>query len=234
MQGTDNMNIVIATIKSWNLENALLFKEQHRNTHQVKIIKEKKELCLGVLNEFSPDYIFFPHWSYIIPKEIYESYSCVVFHMTDLPYGRGGSPLQNLIIRGFKQTKVSAIKVTRGLDTGPVFLKRDVSLEGSADEIYHRISELVFTELIPEIITNHIQPIEQTGEPVIFKRRSPDESELLETLNLEEIYDYIRMLDAEGYPKAFLRWGNYKFVFTDGQYDGNKITASVEIMEEGK
>ena len=30
--------------------------------------------------------------------------------MTDLPYGRGGSPLQNLIIRGFESTKISAIE----------------------------------------------------------------------------------------------------------------------------
>jgi len=37
---------------------------------------------------------------WIILKEIFENYEIILFHMTDLPYGRGGSPLQNLIVRG--------------------------------------------------------------------------------------------------------------------------------------
>jgi len=45
--------------------------------------------------------------------------------MTDLPFGRGGSPLQNLIERGIKKTKISAIKVDGGIDTGDIFFKRD-------------------------------------------------------------------------------------------------------------
>ena len=32
-------------------------------------------------------------------QEIHENYKCIIFHMTDLPFGRGGSPLQNLISR---------------------------------------------------------------------------------------------------------------------------------------
>ena len=43
--------------------------------------------------------------------------------MTDLPFGRGGSPLQNLIVRGFEETMTSAIKVTKGIDTGDIYLK---------------------------------------------------------------------------------------------------------------
>ena len=51
-----------------------------------------------------------------IPTEIFTSFECIVFHMTDLPYGRGGSPLQNLIVRGHKKTKVSALKVVKEVD----------------------------------------------------------------------------------------------------------------------
>jgi methionyl-tRNA formyltransferase len=44
--------------------------------------------------------------------------------MTDLPFGRGGSPLQNLISRKIYNTKLSAIRVVKELDAGPVFLKK--------------------------------------------------------------------------------------------------------------
>ena len=55
------------------------------------------------LVQIEPRYVFFLHWSTRIPREIFEQHECVVFHMTDLPFGRGGSPLQNLILRGHKE-----------------------------------------------------------------------------------------------------------------------------------
>src|SRR5262245_11007285 len=55
-------------------------------------------------------YIFFPHWSSIVPAVITQAFECIAFHMTDLPYGRGGSPLQNLIANGATKTKITAFK----------------------------------------------------------------------------------------------------------------------------
>jgi len=50
-------------------------------------------------------------------------------------FRKGGSPLQNLIERGIKKTKISAIKVDGGIDTGDIFFKRDLDLYGTAEEI---------------------------------------------------------------------------------------------------
>ena len=62
--------------------------------------------------------------------------------MTDLPYGRGGSPLQNLIIiRGLKTTKITAFKCVAEIDVGPVYLKKTLSLEGNAQDIYFKINK---------------------------------------------------------------------------------------------
>lgn len=44
--------------------------------------------------------------------------------MTDLPYGRGGSPLQNLIVRNHYKTKISEIRVKKEIDSGPIYLKK--------------------------------------------------------------------------------------------------------------
>ena len=62
----------------------------------------------------------------------------MIFHMTDVLYGRGGSPLQNFIIRGHKETKLTAMKCVKELDAGPVYLKEFLSLLGNAEEIYMR------------------------------------------------------------------------------------------------
>lgn len=225
------MRILIATHKSWNVSRAEHIKESEPS-HDVRIITRKEELNEELVNDFKPDFIFFPHWSYIIPASIYENYSCVVFHMTDLPYGRGGSPLQNLIVRGHKQTKVSAIKVVKELDAGPVYLKEDMSLEGSAHEIYDRASDIVFEKMIPKILKGDYSLTEQTGETVTFKRRCKEDGEILTGMDPEKIYDYIRMLDAEGYPPAFLRFGDYVLEFSDAEFDGKNIEAKVTIRKE--
>src|ERR1700744_965462 len=107
------------------------------------IFKHKDDLSYESLNKIKPDYIFFMHWSWLIPENVYSNFNCIVFHMTDLPFGRGGSPLQNLIIRGYNETKISAIKVDAGIDTGDIYLKKDLSLLGTAAEIFTRAGEVI-------------------------------------------------------------------------------------------
>jgi methionyl-tRNA formyltransferase len=152
--------------------------------------------------------------------------------MTDLPYGRGGSPLQNLIVRGHKDTKVSAIKVCKDVDAGDVYLKRNLSLYGTAEEIFMRSSS-VSVRMIEEIITKNLKPVPQEGKPVAFKRRKPEESNIADLSDLEKVYDYIRMLDAEGYPKAFLETEFFRFEFSRASLKADSsIIADVRIIKK--
>lgn len=195
-------------------------------------IEEKDDLSVETLNSIQPDFVFFPHWSYIIPKVIYNNYNCVVFHMTDLPFGRGGSPLQNLISRKIYETKISAIKVVKELDAGPVYLKKDFSLFGNAEEIYLRAGDLII-EMINEIIKTRPIPVEQQGSPVAFKRRTPEMSVIDKTESLEELFDHIRMLDADGYPKAYLENETFRFEFSRASLKSNNtIIADVRIFKK--
>ncbi|WP_293302827.1 formyltransferase family protein [Pedobacter sp. UBA4863] len=200
-------------------------------SYDVINVYTKAELIDAVKS--NPEYVFFLHWSWIIPETIFNNYDCVVFHMTDLPYGRGGSPLQNLIINGHKETKLSALKVDKGLDTGNIYLKRDLSLSGTAAEIFSRAGTLI-KEMIKEIIETKIIPLPQKGEPTIFTRRKPEESLITDNiLEIEKLYDFIRMLDADNYPNAFLETKNFKFEFNKGQIvSNNKLTANVTITKK--
>lgn len=226
------MKIVIATIKSWNIRNAQHFKKLYHKKIEVIIITDRSKLTYENLKSINPEYIFFPHWSWLIPKKIYEAFTCIVFHMTDLPFGRGGSPLQNLIVRGIENTKISAIKVEEGMDTGDIYLKRDLNLSGSAEEIFIRASKIIIHEMIPNILENEIIPQKQQGEVIEFKRRTPEESEIDKKLELEQIYDHIRMLDGEGYPNAFIKFGPYKILFSRASLKDGKIIADAQIVEE--
>ena len=108
------MSYVIAYNRSWcrNLSGRLE-RETGKNFIAIDNMKDLNRVRLDNIN---PKYIFFPHWSYIIPEEIYGNFNCVIFHMTDLPYGRGGSPLQNLIVREHRETMISAIQCVKEIE----------------------------------------------------------------------------------------------------------------------
>lgn len=223
------MKIIIATVKSWNIERAQALQKQYAGVHDIVIYTKKEELTEKNVRDLNPDYILLPHWSYLLPNAITDNWECVVFHMTDLPYGRGGSPLQNLIVRGHKETKISAIKVTKQLDGGPVYMKQPLSLEGSAQEIFVRCSDIIFHEMIPVFLTEKLTPMPQEGEPVVFKRRKPEDGKITSDMELNQIYDYIRMLDAEGYPRAYMELGSYKMELEAAELspDGQELSARV-------
>ena len=110
---------------------------------------------MDIINKLKPKYIFFPHWSHIVSKEILATTECICFHETDLPYGRGGSPIQNLIARGHKETVVTAFQMVEELDAGPIYYKRKLSLDGLAEEIYNRAAKIV-AEMIKDITEEQV------------------------------------------------------------------------------
>jgi methionyl-tRNA formyltransferase len=225
------------------MKNCILLSEKERhlpmfrelsselNEFKWKHLRSKEEFTLETLQEFNPDYIFIPHWSYLIPSEIYNGFNCVIFHMTDLPYGRGGSPLQNLILRGHTTTVLSAIRAEKGLDSGPIYLKKPLSLQGTAEEIFQR-TDVLIKEMISEISLRDPTPVQQEGEITVFKRRTPEESDLSGLSDPEKLYDFIRMLDAPDYPKAFLDTENFRLEFTKASLENGKLNAHVSFIKK--
>lgn len=200
--------------------------------HRWLLINAKQDFNQTTLREIRPELIFIPHWSYIISKEIYSNFTCVAFHMTDLPFGRGGSPLQNLIMRGISETMVTAFKVDDGIDTGDIYLKKRLSLLGTAEEIYIRTTSIIYS-MILEIIESELKPTPQKGEIVKFKRRTPMESKIPDLKRITDVYDCIRMLDAEGYPKAFIEFGEFKLEFSRASLKADDtILADVRIVKK--
>lgn len=217
---------ILASERPWNQQ--MVQRLASRTGCDFKLISEKRDLNIDALNLLNPRFIFFPHWSHRIPNDIFSAFECVIFHMTDLPFGRGGSPLQNLIARGIYETQVSALRCVEEMDAGPVFLKRPLSLYGSAEEIFLRASEVI-EDMIGEILERSPEPVPQVGNPTLFARRKPDEGNLTNATSLLEVFDLIRMLDADGYPNAFLNIGPFKFEFTRASRKTDQIVADVKI-----
>lgn len=220
----------LASSKPWNYS---IFEDLQSYQHEKWIWIDNPDSLDEQLKLYKPCKIFFAHWNWKVSNSIIEEIDCICFHMTDLPYGRGGSPLQNLIIEGNAKTKMSALRMTAEIDGGPIYAKKDLDLHGSARSIFYRARKLIY-ELIVSIIEDELQPVSQHGEVTMFKRRTPDMSALQNIKTLNGLYDHIRMLDAPTYPLAFLEVGAFRFEFSDAEIDGECISAKVNIIEKKK
>jgi methionyl-tRNA formyltransferase len=107
-------------------------------------------------------------------------------------------------------------------------MKRPLSLTGTAEEILLRAT-LLTEGMIEHIFSERPEPIEQTGEITEFKRRLPEDGNLASLDDLETLFDYIRMLDADGYPPAFIETDCFRLEFNRATENPNDIVAEVKI-----
>jgi len=221
--------LVLLSNRPWNSSLAERL-SQRLNRHVTRITKPS-ELRPEVIATKDPQWVFVTHWNNWIPKSIWGTWPTVIFHMTDLPYGRGGSPLQNLIKRKHRATKITAILCDNGLDTGDIYLKEDLSLEGSAEEIFLRADKII-EHMIEEIVRTEPVPIPQVGTPELFKRRTPSQSNIdtCPAGDVDAWYDHIRMLDATGYPHAFLEANGMRLELRRVSQRSDGLYADVKIV----
>ena len=92
-------------------------------------------------------------------------------------------------------------------------------------------------QMIKKIInTKDLNFKKQKGKPSFFKRRKPSESKINthKTNSINKLYDFLRMLDAPCYPKAYMKLNKFKFMFNDIKLNKGKINAKVEIIKNEK
>lgn len=194
------------------------------------ILRSKEEVSLSVIDKINPDLIFFPHWSFRVPEEVIQKYSCICFHSTPLPYGRGGSPIQNMIKRGHNTTEVCSLLMEEQFDAGPVFLRTKVSLDGDLHQILIRIYEAIASQ-IKVFKEKEPEPLNQEGAVVHFKRFQETDNEIDFNVSIEKIYDQIRMLDSDLYPSPYLEAGECIIEFADAVYEKGQLTSTVNIKK---
>ena len=193
------------------------------------LVTDPAFLGADLVRSLKPRYVFFPHWSWAVPEDILTAAECVGFHVTGVSFGRGGSPLQNLIVWRHTETKLSALRMISDLDAGPVHMKRALSLEGAAHEIFACCASAVFG-MIGEIVVDRPEPAPQSGETEVFPRRRPAESRLPHCGPPQAAYDHIRMLDAEGYPAAFLEHGDFRIKVRGSRLRDGELEAHATFL----
>jgi methionyl-tRNA formyltransferase len=188
---------------------------------QLPLVSTTQALNQYIKSNNQLKYIFFVGWSEIIDIDILDKYYCLCIHPSNLPFYRGGSPIQNQIIDGIEDSRVTLFKMDEKIDSGPIIDQRFLSLNGNLDEIFNRISTLS-----SDLIWSFIDKIENSAEILLklqdhqsatfFKRRKPSESQItldeLKNLTALQLYNKIRCLD-DPYPNAYIQCSDGKKLY---------------------
>lgn len=173
----------------------------------IEIVRERGELGEG-------DFLFLISCHQIIRQQERERYRhTLVIHASDLPKGRGWSPMAWEVLGGADRITVSLIDAEDGVDSGDVWQKRSFPLDGT--ELLDELNEKLFAielELMDWALDNcdRTWPQPQIGEATSWPKRTPADSEIDPARPLAESFDAIRISDPDRFPAYFtLRGATY-------------------------
>lgn len=88
----------------------------------------------------------------LLPQEILEAPAkgCLNIHASLLPRWRGAAPIQRALAAGDRQTGISIMQMTAGLDTGPVLLSHSVAIDplDTAGSLHDTLAALGATAIV--------------------------------------------------------------------------------------
>lgn len=196
------LRVLVGAYKKWAIDSVAYFRE-----FDCEIACTQGQLE-AFYKTWKPDVVVLIGWSWIVSKHIYSKTPTLCYHPSDLPNYRGGSPIQHQILDGLTKTRATLFLVNETLDGGPIIFKRNLSLEGSLEEINARM-KISAGVLVREALRKYpdLKLREQSGKCFTYKRRKPEEGEItiddFKNKTSVELYNFIRMLGT-GY-HAFIR-----------------------------
>lgn len=177
--------------------------------HNIPVLhtEKDKEKYIAIANEYNPDIVVCIAFGEIVPKEFlkYPKYGCINIHFSILPKYRGAVPIQRALLDGERETGISLILMTEGLDEGDVLdiYKEEIRDDDTNISLRQRLVKKSTEILLPVLkrwVKNEIIPQEQDDSQATYcwqKDISKEKAEI--DWNMEPEY-------IERMGRAFLPW----------------------------
>jgi methionyl-tRNA formyltransferase len=150
---------------------------------------------------------------------------CFNLHGSLLPRWRGAAPIQRAIMAGDRQTGVQIMRMSEGLDEGPILLSEimDIRDDDTAATLSDRMAHVgagLWPRALAAIERGGATPVEQVGEATYAKKITPAEARIDWSRPATEIDCHIRGLSP--FPGAWF----------EGP-DGTRIKALMSRVDDG-
>ncbi|HCC00241.1 MAG TPA: methionyl-tRNA formyltransferase [Ruminococcaceae bacterium] len=183
----------------------------------------KDPLALQTLHTLAPDVIVVVAYGQILPESVLNipKFGCINLHASLLPKYRGAAPIQWSIINGEKETGVTSMFISTGLDTGDMILKKAVAITenetyGSLHDKLMLAGARVISETLPLIESGNAPREKQEDALSSYAPRIMRETGLLDfTKPAQRVHDLVRGLSPIPGAYTFYHGKTFKIIETE-------------------
>ncbi len=211
-----DITIITDNIDSWFIPYGYKLKNRlEKYNHKVDYVFNKNEIKKG-------DICFILSCSRIIEQKYLDlNTNNIVVHASDLPEGKGFSPMQWQILEGKDEIIITLFEAVKEVDAGPYYLKKVLKFEGTElyNELRYKLGKIV-VEMCLDFVNsyNKLMPIAQNGNETFYRKRTSKDDELDPHKSIAEQFNHFRIADNENYPLWF-------------EYKGRKYVLKIFIEE---
>lgn len=200
----ERLTVLVNNPEGWVQPLAKRFVENLSRSYRATYVERTEDVPEG-------DAAFFLGCSRIVPAAIMARNPLnLVVHGSDLPRGRGFSPIPWQVLEGCNRIPIVLFEAEETLDSGPIYFRDTIDLDGTEllDEIRAKTWEKIET-LIGRFLKGYreVTPSPQHGEPSSYGKRTRKDDELDPARTLAEQFDHLRIVDNERYPAWFSHRG---------------------------
>lgn len=183
------------------IKNFFNFSSDYLSNFEVTVADDPKDLI-------SNEIVFVLGYTKKLGKDFLKKNTMtLVIHESDLPYGKGFSPIQWQILEGKNKVTASLIEITEEIDAGDIIEQTEIFFDGT--ELYDEIREKqakASIKLIKTFLENYpaYSRKSQLGESTFFRRRNPEDSKLDINKTILENFCLMRINNNEGWPSYFI------------------------------
>ena len=210
--------------------------------HNLKVFQpEKIRTDYQDIVDLNPDLIVTAAYGQLVGMKLLNSpkYRSINVHGSLLPIYRGGSPIQEAIKNGDKETGITIMYMEKGMDSGDMLAQRAIPILDSdtSKSMFEKLSLVgrdLLMETIPLLVEGKITPIKQDESKVSFAYNITKEEEALD-LNLEarSLFNKVRAYNPS--PIANLTLNDEVLKIYESRVSSKTHDKTVgEIIEVGK
>lgn len=176
--------------------------------HIVNFVYQYTDILVG-------DIAFFLSCEHIVPRNILiRNKHNLVVHESDLPKGKGWSPLTWQILEGHNVIPIVLFEAIERVDSGSIYFQDEIHFEGHEliDEI-HKIQGTKTIELCLKFIKHYpnSRGIQQQGKESFYKQRTIEAGEVNVNKTIAELFNNFRVADNNRYP-IFFKYKEHKYI----------------------
>ncbi len=164
------------------------------------------------LAALEPDYLVVAAYGLILPEDVLRTARVMPLnvHASLLPRYRGAAPIQRAIINGERQTGISIMKLTQGMDEGPVLMARSLDIEDNdtSMSLHDKLASLggeLLVQVLDSLEQGLIVPREQDHSRAVYAPKLTKEEGLIHWGRPAlEVHNRIRGMFP--WPGAYFDW----------------------------